>query len=266
MALFKVPATKGHNKFIYSLLSFTVSSVLSFIFFEKSIHIDQTTMLFGLAWGAGYALLVLWQMEMLKKLDTNAFFPITSISSHVFVVAIGLLFFHDKISFLQFLGIFIAFIVIGFYNQIHRHITLKNGLLAGIGAVILLSTLNKFIQKFGSISTETNNFIFWQLFFAMLSSLVILILMSKNGSGENIKISKYLILWSSALGILNFIGTAEITKALSNGPFSLVYTINGFYILITSLIAWKFFGEKLTRYKVGFMIAAILAVILIGLK
>jgi len=45
-----------------------------------------------------------------------------------------------------------------------------------------------------------------------------------------------------------------------------VYTINSFYILITSLIAWKFFGERLTKHKIIFLLIAIISVILMGLK
>ncbi|GEM_PF-1926085 len=266
MALFKVPTAKGHNKFLYSFLSFATASIFSFIFFRSFINLDSRTMLFGLVWGIGYALLVLLQMEILRNLDTNAVFPITSTASNVITLIIGLLFFHDKINLLQFIGVFLAVFVIAFYNQKYKHITFQNGLLVGFGSIVLLSTFTKFIQKFGAISVETENFIFWQLFFATLASLVILGITMRNELGRQFKVSKNVVAWATTLGALNFIGTTEIVRALSTGPFSLVYTINGFYILITSLIAWKLFGEKLTRHKVIFLFTAVIAVILIGLK
>jgi drug/metabolite transporter (DMT)-like permease len=204
-------------------------------------------------------------MELLKKLDTNAIFPITSLSSHVLVVTIGLSFFHDKISLIQFIGIAVTFIVVGFYNNLHKHITFKNGLIPITSALVLLSATTKFIQKFGSVTVELRNFIFWQLFFAMIASFVILLIVNRENLKEKISVSKQIIWWSIALGVCNFIGTVEIVKALSTGPFSLVYTINSFYILITSVIAWKFFGEKLTKHKVIFLLISIVTVILIGL-
>ena len=266
MALFKVPTSKGHNKFVYSFFGFVVASILSFIFLRSSINIDSNAMLFGLGWGSLYALIVLLQMEILKKLDTSAVFPITGTISNVFVLIIGLLFFHDKLSIQQFLGVSLAFFTVGFYNQIHKHITFKNGLLFGASAIVLLSTLAKFIQKFGSISTEIENFIFWQLFFAMLTSAIILIFIAGKDTGWKSGFSKYIIVWAIALGTTTFIGTVEIVRALTTGPVSLVYTINSFYILITSLIAWKFFGERLTKHKIIFLLIAIISVILMGLK
>jgi len=254
MALYKVPSVKGHNKFVYSFLSFFVATVLSYIVFHKYIYISSEAVLFGLLWGAGFAIVTMLQMELLKKLDTNAVFPITSLSSHVLVVIIGLSFFHDKVSPLQFLGIILTFTVIGFYNKVHKHITLKNGLIPIVVGLVLLSTATKFVQKFGSITIETKNFIFWQLFFAMIVSLIILIFVKRKELTLRIRPSKQIVLWAIALGTFNFIGTAEIVKALSTGPFSLVYTVNSFYIIITSLIAWKFFGEELTKRKVVFFV------------
>ncbi|MDP3948974.1 MAG: EamA family transporter [bacterium] len=266
MALFKVPTTKGHNKFIYSFFGFVAASILSFIFLRSYISIDSSAMLFGFGWGSLYALIVLFQMEILKKLDTNAVFPITTTSSNVLVLIIGLIVFHDKLSLPQFLGVLLAFFTVGFYNQIHKHITFNNGLLFGASAIVLLSTLAKFIQKFGSISVEIENFIFWQLFFAMLTSAIILVFISKKDTDWKNGFSKYIIVWAIALGTTTFIGTVEIVKALSTGPFSLVFIINSFYILITSLITWKFFGEELTKHKIIFLFIAIIAVIFMGLK
>ena len=265
MALYKVPTTKGHNKFTYSFLSFFVATALSFIFFRKDIFIDFHTILFGSLWGLGFAITTMLQMELLKKLDTNAVFPITSLSSHLLVVIIGLSFFHDKVSLLQFLGIILTFIVVGFYNRFHKNITLRGGLLPIVTSLVVLSAVTKFVQKFGSINTENNNFIFWQLIFAMVASFIILLIIKRKDLFQKITVSKGIIGWSIGLGLLNFLGTVEIVRALSTGPFSLVYTINSFYILITSVIAWKWFGEELTKRKVMFLLLAIITVVVIGL-
>src|SRR5512146_2143126 len=85
-ALYKVPSVKGHGKSLYSFLSFVVAAILSLFFFRHYLTLDHRTMLFGFMWGTGFAFLALLQMEILKKLDTNATFPITSLSSHVLVV------------------------------------------------------------------------------------------------------------------------------------------------------------------------------------
>lgn len=265
MVLYKVPSSKGHDKFTYSFLSLSVAAIISFVVFYKYIHIDSSAILFGSLWGIGFSFVTMLQMELLKKLDTNAIFPITSISSHVLVVILGVTFFHDKISILQFSGIILTFIIVSFYNKVHKHITFGNGLFPIVTILVLISTTSKFIQKFGSIHTEIRNFIFWQLLFAAISAFVILLVVKRRELKQKIMLSKQIIWWSVALGIFNFVGTVEIVKALSIGPFSLVYTINSFYILITSVLAWKFFGEKLTKHKILFLLLAIFTIILIGL-
>ena len=261
-ALFKVPAAKGYNKFVYSVLSFTVASILSFVFFKDYISFDAHTILFGLLWGIGNALYVLLTMVILKRLDTSESFPITSLGSHILVVIIGIFFFNDILSVLQVTALIGTFLLIGFYNHTNKHITLNNGLIPIATGIILLSTFIKFIQKSGSISGVTGDYIFWQLFFATVASVFILLIAKNNRLVER-KIDGKLILWSTLVGTLTFIGTVAMVKALSVGPFSLVYTINSFYILVSSIVAWRLFGEKLTRQKVLFILVAIVALVLI---
>lgn len=263
-ALFKVPAAKGYDKFVYSVLSFTAASILSLVFFRDVISFNTQTMLFGFLWGIANALYVLLTMAILKKLDTSESFPITSLGSHFLVVIIGIFFFNDVLSFLQVIALLGTFLLIGFYNHTNKHITLGNGLIPIAAGIILLSTFIKFIQKSGSISSVTGDYIFWQLSFATIASIFILLLTKRDRFVQR-KIDRELLIWSALAGLLTFIGTVSMVKALSAGPFSLVYTISTFYILVSSLVAWMFFGEKLTRKKVLFILLAIVVLLLIKL-
>ncbi len=265
MALYKVPTTKGHNKFTFSFFSFLFASLFALIFFREHIAFEPRVIFFSFLWGMGFSLVTMFQMELLKKLDTNAVFPITSLLSHVMVLIIGLGFFRDSISLIQLIGIILTFILVGFYNGKFKHITFENGLVPVVISLVLLSVSTKFVQKFASVNVDINNFIFWQLFFAMIGSLVILLIFNKDIFKQTGTITKQFLLWSVALGVCNFVGTVEIVKALYAGPFSLVYTINSLYILITSIIAWKFFGEELSKQKIIFIFASVLAVLLIVL-
>ena len=261
-ALFKVPAAKGYNKYVYSVLGFTVAAILSFVFFREVISFDVHTMLLAFVWGIANASYVLLTMAILKRLDTNVSFPITSLGSHFLVVIIGIFFFNDILSALQAAALIATFLLIGFYNHTNKHITLSNGLIPIATGIILLSTFIKFIQKIGAISSVTGDYIFWQLFFATIAAVFILLLTKNNRLVER-KIDGKLLLWSALVGTLTFVGTVAMVKALSIGPFSLVYTINSFYILVSSIVAWKLFGEKLTRQKVLFILLAIVVLVLI---
>jgi uncharacterized membrane protein len=263
MAMYKVPAVKGHNKNLYSFLSFSICSLIAFFVLRTSIHIDQTTLTVAFFWGVSYSTLVLLQMTSLKRVETSTLLPFTSLSSHVLVILLGIFFYKDHISILQLIGIVSAFILVIFFADIKRHLNIKNGIPLSILGIVLFSTLGKFLQKLGSISVEINNFIFWQLFFAAASSFFVLFFLKYKNRELSLNVSKNLFFYSFLLGIFNFVGTYEIVKALSTGPFSLVYTINTFYILITALIAWKFFGETLNKRKVYLLLGAVLILVII---
>jgi len=219
-------------------------------------------MLFGWTWGIANASIVILQMAILKKLDTSTSFPITSLGSHFLVVVIGIFFFNDILSFIQITALIGTFLLIGFYNHTHKHITLSNGLIPIATSIILLSTFIKFIQKTASMSSVTGDYIFWQLFFATIASVFILFFVKDNQLATR-EIDTKLIGWSVLVGVLTFVGTVSMVKALTTGPFSLVYTISSFYILVSSLVAWKLFDEKLTRQKLVFILLAVIVIILI---
>lgn len=255
-ALLKLPAAKGYDKSVYSSLGFIVAASLSFVFFRNDISLDVSTIFYGFVWGSINTVYFLLQMTILKKLDTSTSFPITSLGSHVLVVMIGVFIFGDILSLPQTLALVGTFLLIGFYNHSKKHITLSNGLIPITLGIIVSSTLIKFIQKIGSASSVAGNYIFWQLLFAAVASVVVLFFVQDNSSTKRRADGK-LFLWSACVGALTLGGTVAMIKALTSGPFSLVYTINTFYILVSSVIAWKLFDEKLTRHKIIFILLAI---------
>jgi drug/metabolite transporter (DMT)-like permease len=240
--------------------------LFAFIFLHKYISFDSKAILFSVLWGVGFSLLNITQMSALKHTDTSNLFPLTSLSSNVLVVLIGLTFFKDNISLLQAIGVFLAIALVFFSNNtknIFGRIDFNNLFLRLFLTIVLLSTFNKFIQKFGAINTNVYNFIFWELIFALISSIILMILFEKKAKIKSDLLSLKVLLWAFIFGGLNFISTATITKALSTGPFSVVYTINSFYVFITAIVAWVLFGENLTRKKVIFLFISVLIIILI---
>ncbi len=66
-AFYKLPAAKGYNPFLYSLLSSVGATALSFFFFPESITFDHQAMLFGFLCGTAYTLGVLLQMFLIAS-------------------------------------------------------------------------------------------------------------------------------------------------------------------------------------------------------
>lgn len=261
MALFKIPAAKQIDKYQLSTLAFLFASILAGISLFNSISFDPKTVLYAFLWGSCYAILALMQMHILHKRETGGVFPFTSLASNVLVVFGGILFLNEYISHLQWLAIILsALVFIGSYYSNKLHFT--GGVLPFFILIALLSTVNKFIQKFGSVNTEIHNFIFWQLVFAFITSLLIFIYTKKDRL-IFAKLSSDILLWALLLGVLNLGTNFMVVKALSTGPISLVYTILGLYTFFTSIIAAIFFKEKITARSLSMILISFLIILLI---
>lgn len=260
MALQKVPSAKNIDKYEFNLLTYFFATLIAIPFLYNFVNFDKVTILYAVVWGTGFTVLNLIQMHALEKNDTSGVFPFTSLLSNIFVVVGGVLFLNENISLLQFIAVLLAFTVVAI-SSYKTKVSLIANVLPLFFAIALLSTFNKFVQKFGAVHTELYNFIFWQLFFSFLSSLL---LISYKKKFFLIKTANSkLFVWSLFSAIPAFTTTLLIIKALSTGPISLVYIIIGTYTFFTSLIASIFFGEKLTIKKVSFIILSILIIILI---
>ncbi len=103
---------------------------------------------------------------------------------------------------------------------------------------------------------------FWQLTFAFVASLIILLIATKKFSFVDLA-HHQLLGWALAFGALNFGSTYTIVKALSVGPILLVYVILGLYTFFTTMFAALLFKEKITRKSLVFILLSFLVVLLI---
>lgn len=261
MAIYKVPAAKQINKYTLSVWSYFFASTIAGILLYRSISLDPKTLFLGFLWGTGYAILVLTQMHVLHKQDTNSVFPFTSLVSNILVIIGGVLFLNEVITFVQWIAVSLAILLfIAQYWNSKIHFVLE--ILPSFMFISVLSTFNKFVQKNAADHVNVYNFIFWQLAFALIASSVIVfykrkhILLSDLTHGHMLK-------WSFVSGVLNMGVSYSITKALSLGPISLIYVILGLYTFFTSLLAALFFKEKITVKNLLFIFLSFLIVLLI---
>jgi drug/metabolite transporter (DMT)-like permease len=201
------------------------------------------------------------QMHALHLKDTHSVFPFTSLASNILVVLGGIWVLHERVSTVELLAMVLA-LCLFFLFYWDRSVRFVNSILPLFLGIALLSTVNKFAQKLGAVYTNPYNFIFWQLAFALLASMVILFYMRKDISKDEFK-NRPMFWWSAILGMLQFGSAYFIVLALSTGPISLVYVILGLYTFFTSLIASFLFKEKLTTRSLLFIFLSFLVVLLI---
>ena len=261
MSLHKVPAAKQISKYTLSAWSFFFTSVIAGVVLHQYIVIDFKTIFYSFLWGTGYAVLTLTQMHALHKHDTSGVFPFTSLASNIFVIIGGVLFLNETISLLQWIAI-ASSAVLFVVAHWDRKMNFLFEILPSFAFIAFLSTFNKFVQKAGADNLDVHNFIFWQLTFAFIASLIILLITSKKISFTNI-VQRHLLGWALAIGVLNFGSTYAIVKALSVGPISLVYVILGLYTFFTTVFAALLFKEKITLRSLAFIALSFLVVLLI---
>lgn len=262
MAFQKIPSYKKVDKYQFSVINSCVAAILAFTFLFSHINFNVTSILYALVWAFGFSVLGLLQIHALYYSSTSNVFPFTSLLSNVFVVIGGVSFLNDKISGLQFAAILLAISLV-FYSTYKNKLTFSVNILPLFLAISLLSTFNKFVQKFGAIHTEIYNFIFWQLLFTFIYSFIFMFF--KKRSFKLDVLNKSMINYGVISGVFAFLTTFFIVKALETGPTSLVYIIIGTYTFFTSLIAHFIFKEELTRRNIIFIFLSIFVVLLIKL-
>ena len=263
-ALYKVPASKQIDKYVLTACAFFFCLVVAGLTLLPFIAFDLRAIILALIWGTGYAIMTLMQMHALHKHDTSGVFPFTSLASNVLVIFGGVLLLSETISPLQWVGVAASvFLFIGAYwNEKVRFFV---DVLPSFMLIALLSTFIKFVQKAGSVSVEVHNFIFWELFFAFLASLVIMLIATRKHLSLLPFRNPATLLYAFAIGALNFGSTYMIVKALSLGPISLVYVILGLYTFFTTMFAALLFKEKITAKSLLFIALSFLVVLLIKL-
>lgn len=263
MALFKVPAAKQINKYSLSSWAYLFAMFIAGYVLRGYIVFDIKAIIFAFVWGTSFAILSITQMHVLHKHDTSGVFPFTSLASNVFVVIGGVFFLHNSISLLQWVAITLSiFLFIGAHWGSKKSFIIE--ILPSFMFIALLSTFNKFVQNAGANHVEVNNFIFWQLVFTFVSSLVMLFFVKKQISFNSL-VHRHLIGWAFLIGVLQFGTTYAIVKALSLGPISLVFIVLGLYTFFTTVFASILFKERITTKKIIFIILSFLIVLLIKL-
>lgn len=263
MALFKVPAAKNINKYGLSTWSYFFGTIIAGVLLYPSIVLDVKTLIYAFVWGTGFTILSLAQMHILHKHDTSGVFPFTSLASNVLVVLGGVLFLNEVISLLQWVAVsasIVLFIAPNWNKKLHFVLEV----LPPFAFIAILSTFNKFVQKFGAISVESYNFIFWQLVFALVSSLAIMFYTKKETTFGDLT-HRHLLKWAVVMGVLQFGSTYTIVKALAVGPISMIYIILGLYTFFTSIFAALLFKEKITLKAFFFILLSFLIILLIKL-
>ncbi|PIR87870.1 MAG: hypothetical protein COU10_02140 [Candidatus Harrisonbacteria bacterium CG10_big_fil_rev_8_21_14_0_10_45_28] len=261
----KLPTMRDYSKTLTAFWSIGTSFLLSLLFFYSYLGLtSQRMLIIALGWGVSFAILRLLHIALLKHMDTNTFFPISTTGSLVLSLLFGFLIFSEKVSPWQGLGIILVIGVIFAFSYGKGKISDHWPLIGMIVFMMTISAVTKILSKVAVDAVDIHSFQIYQYGFgALFAGLILAGRHAKNGKGSAFFGGGMRV--GVAIGVLSFFGGYAFLLALVEGPFTLVTSIHSLYILITAITGYVFLKENLTARKIFLIFLAIVAILLIRL-
>lgn len=263
IGLYKLPTIKNHSIFFSAF--YTNLWALLFVVILFSSHLKTTIgaiSWYGFIWGIFFAANMILQKMILKKIETNAVFPVTSAISNVVTILIGFFVLSESVSLLQLLAIVIVILCVFLFTRKKEDFPLNTQTVLLCTGIIVTSIISKYIQKAGAVHSEFSSMLFYQYFGAAAFAILIGLFMERKDVRGTLW-NKKLIQNAGLIGLFTFLGGYFIVKALAVGPLSGVYSIQPAYTFVAALLGAWLFKEHLTKRKVFLILLALVGVILI---
>ncbi|MFC1814460.1 EamA family transporter [Thermodesulfobacteriota bacterium] len=266
--LYKVSAERKCDTAWTTLAFMATVAVLSSILFLvlKEPVLNVTLILLIALINSGTFLVgTITHIEALKQMPAAAVYPIIRLNV-VIVVIFSVMYFKDRFTLYQGIGILCAVAVIiiltrqadngrAYYGKLNRGFVLVVvSLLSGSVASISSKFAAMYVNKIG----------FMALSYIMACGYA-LGLRKKLKSAESNPDHKEALIIGIAMGLINFAGYFSFLKALSMGPLSLIVSITGMHFAIAIILATIIYKEKMTRLRIGGILLTMTSIILLRL-
>jgi len=262
--LYKVSAERGCNT-AWTTFSFmatvTILSFAAFLMIRPPIAEPYALLLIGFLNAASFAIGTISHMEALKRLPAGVVYPIIRLNA-VIVVVFAILFFQERVSRFQVLGIFMAMSVIYILT---RSVQGEQGAyenrrwgFALVAIALIAGALASVTSKFATIYTDKIAFMAVSYFLGTLFSFGLRRRLETEASRSNVKDALVIGLF---MGLINFVGFYSFLKALTAGPMSVIISIMGMHFVIGILLSALIYKEKLTGLRmlgIGLTIVSVL--------
>ncbi|MBL7212852.1 MAG: EamA family transporter [Desulfobacteraceae bacterium] len=266
--LYKVSAEKRCNT-AWTTFSFmgtvaAMSSVLFLLTGEPVLDVSYL-LLVGLANGGSFSLATVAHIEALKHLPVSVAYPIIRLNV-VIVVFFSILYFRDRLSYLQMTGILIAVTAFALLAKEgdRKEETFKDRRWGFF--LVMLSTFSgaaaSITSKFAAVHTNMLAYMAISYIASMLFSFGMRNRLQTEKVTGNRKLAMIIGL---TMGLLNFGGYFLFLRALSTGPLSLVVPIIGMAFVIPIVLSALIYKETLTPFRIVGIAMTIVSVVLLRL-
>ncbi|UCF56509.1 MAG: DMT family transporter [Deltaproteobacteria bacterium] len=266
--LYKVSAEKRCNT-AWTTFSFmaTVAILSSILFFalKESITNIQFLLFIALLNSGAFLVATVAHIEALKNIPASIAYPVIRLNA-VIVVIFSILFFKDRPSFYQVIGIVLAMVVIviltrEFGDKRTSYRKIKIGF-ACVSISLLGGSVASISSKFAAIYTNRMAFIAISYIVSTFFAFGLKNKLQTEGANEN---PKEALIIGFVMGLINFAGYYSFLKALSIGPLSIIASITGMHFVIAIVLSALIYKERLTPSRILGISLTIVSIILLRL-
>ena len=266
--LYKVSAERKCNT-AWTTFSFmaTVALLSSTLFFvlKESITNIQFLVFIALVNSGAFLVATVAHIEALKNIPASIAYPIIRLNA-VIVVIFSILFFKDRLSIYQVLGIVLAMVVIAiltreFGEEKRPYGKIKIGF-ACVAISLLAGSAASISSKFAAMYTNKMAFIAISYIVSTFFALGLRNRLQTEEANEN---PKDALIIGFVMGLINFAGYYSFLKALSTGPLSIIASLTGMHFVIAVILSVLIYKEKLTASRILGVSLTIVSIILLRL-
>ena len=266
--LYKVSAERRCNT-AWSTFSFmgtvAILSSILFIVLKGSITDIQFLLFIGFLNSIAFLIATITHIEALKNIPTSVAYPIIRLNA-IIVVIFSILYFRDRLSFYQVIGIILAMAVIviltrQFDDKNSPYRNVKRGFIF-VFVSLLSGSIASISSKFAAVHVNKLAFIAVSYIVGTLFSLGLRKRLQTEEANTN---HKDAIIIGLVMGLFNLAGFYSFLKALSIGPLSIIASIIGMHFVIAIILSVLIYKEELTHLRILGISLSILSIILLRL-
>ncbi len=206
------------------------------------------------------------RIESLKNIDAVLYFPINKVLGPLLVVAIGVVWFREYLTLLQYVGIALSITVpllLVSSVEHHRQRNLRLGLILLVVSTVLTALTSPFQKVALNIGT---NIFFMMAISQFAGTIASAILYARTErSNHAFDLHPRDIKLGLMNGVLQFFSFSAFLTALSLGTVSILYVIHAHYILVPIILSVWWYREHVNLRKLAAIVVSSFAIILLGI-
>ena len=262
--LYKVSAQRGCNT-AWTTFTFmgtvTVLSVIFLFFTPEPVSGIPFLLLISLVNSVSFTAATMTHIEALNYLPSSVAYPIIRLNAAV-VVIFSILFFSDRPSGYQVIGILIAILVVTLLarepdDQETSSRDIQKGFFL-VAVCVVCGATASISSKYAAIHSNKMAFMALSYLMGTLFSFAFREHLETKPEGTG---HADAVIIGIVMGLLNFVGFYAFLSALAIGPLSIIISIMGLHFVIPVILSTVIYSERLTPFRILLVLMTVVSVI-----